>query len=181
MSIPLLIPEMVLGGYLSLFRLIDSRISRSREKRADMLAAITCGTECFSSGLQKVARLAPTFSQIVPGQIVGLLREKKCLSNCYAFLRGILPQLERKVQEQHRKALEEPADKFSSHPCLKERLAYVPTCPECFHNDQPAISLLSDATAKEEMLSNAFTRYLDVVSGVRQTMFRQRPSMRPAR
>lgn len=165
MSIPLILPNLALNLYLRLFHFIDMKISRSREKRADMIAALICGSHSFSSGLKKVVGVAGAFQTVSQSHIVDELKEGKAFINYYKVFRDTLPQLSDLVSKYEKNALSEPESIYDSHPTLNSRLGYIPKIAERYNDEALAINLLANLEQYEQTLTENYTQLLATMSG----------------
>jgi Zn-dependent protease with chaperone function len=158
--LPLLIPSWILTAYLRVFESLDSRISRSREQRADMIAAQTCGTQSFKIGLRKFVGIARTFAEVAPQHILEGLKNQKPYDNYYAVFRQMLPQLAPKVREHEKEARSWLGAPGEDHPPLSKRLEYVPEVPERFEDTAPAAALIENLEQYEKTLTENYTCYV---------------------
>jgi Zn-dependent protease with chaperone function len=158
-ALPVLIPRVLLRVYLDAFRLVDAAIARSRETRADVLAAGVCGRECFRSALVKVAEFAPVFTGVARAHIIELLKHGKAFTNVYAFFRE-LPDTEDLMKAGRKEAMDAKAESRDSHPALADRIANLPEAPEQTDQSQPGASLLANVEAYERRLTDRYTEFL---------------------
>ncbi len=165
MSIPLILPNLALNLYLKLFHFIDMKISRSREKRADTIAVLTCGSYSFSSGLRKVISVGKAFHTVSQKHIIEGLKEGKAFVNYYNVFHDMLPQLSDLVGDYENKALSESESIDDSHPALRSRLSYIPKIDERFDDETPATNLLANLEQYEQTLTENYTHLLGIMSG----------------
>lgn len=166
LSLPLFLPKLALEGYLKAFHGINMKISRLREKRADTLAALTCGSQAFSSALKKTASLGTVYMSIAPPSIIDALKEKKAFINFYDSFRQKLPELSTFVSECEEKMLAEPEVPFASHPVLSTRLNYLPTVPDRFDDHALCSGLFQNLDEYERELTNGYTQMLGMMTGL---------------
>lgn len=164
-AVPLILPNLLLSLYLRLFHLINMKISRWREKRADIIAVLTCGSDSFSSGLKRVAGLAGVFQTVSQTHIIDGLKEEKVFINYYSVFRDILPQLDDLASEYEKNALSELENIYNSHPTLNSRLDYIPKIAERYNDKALAISLLANLEEYEKTLTENYTQLLAIMSG----------------
>ena len=164
MKIPMLIPYAILRLYLKLFRLVDMKLSRIRERRADIIAALTCGSKTFSNALTKVIRISKAFNTLSREQIVDHLKDGKMYVNYYGAFRQSLPEIWEWSSRFETEALEEKERRFDSHPTLKTRLEYIPVTTERYFNQESAIRLLHFVDSYEKRLTDAYTEVVAVSS-----------------
>ncbi len=117
----LLIPaQLFLGVFLRYFATIDMILSRSRELRADWLAAKMFGKNHFSSALTKVVQVSGHFNET--SENLALTYE----DNFFGMYENILKDDASKLEDYKTKALAEEEDEMDSHPTLTVRLQNLP-------------------------------------------------------
>jgi Zn-dependent protease with chaperone function len=163
-KIPLFLPYLVLLLYLKLFQILDMKLSRLREKRADVISALICGSGTFSDSLRKVIRLSGSFYSLSYQQIVELLKDDKAYVNYYNTFRNSLAQSWEWSSRFEVEALAEKELAFSSHPTLQTRLNYIPNVPERYNDTEHATSLFINLESYEKVLTEAYTEYVSLVS-----------------
>ena len=166
LSLPLFLPKVALEGYLKAFHQINMKISRLREKRADTLATLTCGSQAFSGALKKTASLGTVYMSIAPPAILDALKEKKAFINFYDSFRQKLPELSGFVNECEQTMLAEPEAPFASHPVLSTRLNYLPNVPDKFADFAPGSGLFQSLEEYERELTNGYTHMLGTMAGL---------------
>jgi Zn-dependent protease with chaperone function len=162
-KIPMFLPLGILYTYLKLFQLLDMKLSRIREKRADVIAALVCGSQTFSDSLKKVVRISRSFFPLSQDQIVDLLKDDKVYINYYSVFRNSLPQIWDSSLKFELEALSEKDKLFSSHPNLKTRLQYIPYVLENYFDTQLATSLIENLDTYEKTLTERYTEYISIV------------------
>lgn len=162
-KMPMFIPYAIIFAYLKLFQLLDMKLSRMREKRADYIAAIVCGSEAFSNSLRKVTVFSRAFYSASRDQIIDLLKEDKIFVNCYSAFRSSLPQLWESFPELEAATLSEKEELLSSHPLLRTRLEYVPSVPDRYHDAELAANLIDNLETYEENLTAAYTEFVSLL------------------
>jgi Zn-dependent protease with chaperone function len=162
-KIPMFLPLGILYIYLKLFQLLDMKLSRIREKRADIIAAIVCGSQTFSNSLKKVVRYSESFLSLSQDQIIDLLKDDKAYINYYSIFRSSLPQVWDSSLKYELEALTEKQKFFSSHPTLSTRLAYIPTVSENYFDTQSATSLIDGLEEYEKNLTEYYTEYISIL------------------
>ncbi len=163
-KIPLLLPYAILWLYLKLFQLLDMKLSRVREKRADFIATFTCGSKTFSDSLRKVVRLSGSFYSLSHEHIVELLKDDKAYINYYSVFRNSLPQVWEWTSRFEAEALSEKEQVLSSHPTLKTRLTYIPEASEKYNDTQIATGLIVDLDTYEKTLTESYTQLVGMFS-----------------
>jgi len=164
MKIPMVVPYAILWLYLKIFQLLDLFISRLREKRADFIAATTCGSRTFASALRKVVRLSRSFYTLSHDQIVDLLKDDKAYINYYAVFRNTLPQIWEWSSTFEQEALSENQLAFSSHPTLRTRLRYIPDSSDKYNDTENATSLIVNLDTYEKTLTESYTQLVAMFS-----------------
>jgi hypothetical protein len=157
-SLPLLLPRLLVGGYLTWFARLERRNSREREFRADRLAGEATAPTVMASALLKVHAYAPFWDAVLQG-VRGLHAEgRSYINGAVAFEQarerpGLLAAA--RTGEAH--ALTHPTD---THPSLADRLAALgfpdrATAP--LGEGPSATHLVADLAAREERLTDAVT------------------------
>jgi len=162
-KIPMYLPLAILYIYLKLFQLLDMKLSRMREKRADVIAALVCGSQTFSNSLKKVVRISRSFLSISHDQIIDLLKDDKVYINYYGVFRNSLTQIWDSSLKFESEALSEKNKYFCSHPTLKTRLEYLPNVSESYSDKQIATSLVANLDEYEKILTEHYTEYISIV------------------
>lgn len=158
-----ILPVSILNFALKSFQLVDMKISRSREKRADYIATIICGRESYSNALKKITRLIGSFYELSTEQILELLKVDKVFINYYDNFRKKITEDWDFSQKFEDKAMSEKNNFFNSHPTLKKRLKYLPNVPNSNNDNAPVQSLLFNLTKYEEDLTSKYSEYLSVI------------------
>lgn len=154
LSIPMLLPYFMLRAYLSLFQIIDAAISRSRETRADSIAAEICGKGIFSDALKKVVRESKAFGVMFSQNIPDELKKGTYVNYCDAF-RTFLLQKSDDLDQIDKEAMTEGRKMYDRHPPLKKRLSYLPDTPDQFTDNRIARELLVNPEQYEQKLSKS--------------------------
>ena len=117
----LLLPSQIfLGLFLQYFATIEKILSRSRELRADWIAAQLFGANNFSSALTKVTMIGQHFNENYENLA---LNSEKDLFDKHSQL---LQQNSSKLEEYRAKAYSLQEDDFDSHPSFSTRLMSLP-------------------------------------------------------
>jgi Zn-dependent protease with chaperone function len=160
MAIALSIPLAILKSYVFIFRRIDMYISRSREKRADWIAAKICGTEVFSSALKKVIGISEFFQYTSIEDNIQILKDNKQYVNYYKFFRDKYCYKPEYYSKFISKAFNVMEDANSSHPTLKTRLNYLPIVQNSNNEKKSSISLFENLEIYEKELSEYLSSYI---------------------
>lgn len=152
MSIPLMLPYAMLRIYLSLFKIIDGAISRSRETRADLMATHMCGQAVFGTALRTVVREGIGFEALFPPKIPEEQMKDSYINYCDVF-RTFLNQNKEDLEKFEQEAMEKKRELFDRHPTLKTRLSNLPEIPDQFEDNRNARELLKSPNFYEEGLS----------------------------
>lgn len=164
-KIPLFLPYLALRFYLVLFHLVNMKISRSREKRADTIAVLACGFGSFSSALRKTVGIGGAFETVSVKHIVDELEKGKTFTNYYSVFRDTLPHLTDMVKEYENEALSESPSQYDSHPTLNSRLNYVPESAEQYDDTALALDLFANSQQYEKLLTRNYTQLIAIMSG----------------
>jgi len=159
-ALPLTAPLTGLRCYYYLFSLLNLRVSRGRELRADAIASQVCGTRSFRSGLRKVV----AYSGVYGDKMMAIAEE---IAHSHSPSDNLLRTFRKRLKsygQEARDALEKedlvPEEKWNSHPTLRTRLAAVPEVMEQYSDDKPALTLLNHLHGYEKVagsfLANEF-------------------------
>ena len=154
-SLSLIIPMLVLRIYLVLFAIIESRIGRKREFRADKFAARLVTSKVMASALVKAHVYGTLWHQISEKWIVDALNKGKAFRNISELFASTYlsdKSLLREVAQDLSMHLSHPID---SHPSLKERLLAIGENPaaEFTTEGETSASLFTDLSSLEEKLT----------------------------
>ena len=119
MNLLLFIPVIFLKIFLTYFATIDNILSRSRELRADWIAATNFGSNNMSSGLTKVIQISRHYNDSVGN--IGYDNQ-----NYFDKYDSLLSAELSKLDQYKQNALLETEEEFDSHPTLKTRLENLP-------------------------------------------------------
>ncbi len=130
-------------------------VARGQEARADRAAATVAGGDVAASALVKVALVQPLFREVLEHYD----STDPELPNLYAFFRDFWGQLpaELRTAMRHQLLTDRQAPSDGPHPALLDRLALVqsyPARPSLTDDDEPAVGMLGDLPAFEQMLHN---------------------------
>lgn len=155
MSLSLIIPMLVLRIYLEFFAIIESRIGRQREFRADNFAARIVTSKVMAAALVKAHVYGTLWHQISEKWIVDALNEGKAFRNISELFASTYlseKSLLREVALDLSMHLSHPID---SHPSLRERLLAIGENPtgELTTGAETSTSLFNDLSYIEEKLT----------------------------
>lgn len=149
MTLLLLIPMMFLKIFLTYFATIDNILSRSRELRADWIAASNFGSNNMSSGLTKVVQISHHYSASF--QNIGFNN-----SNYFEEYETLLAQDSAKLDEYKQTALLETEQEFDSHPSLSTRINNLPDNIYEENSAEMMVTIHQELNADESRLSNSY-------------------------
>ena len=157
-QLPMLLPILVMKLYLILFGLVDHSIGRSRELRADAIAANLMGKETFASALTKTVRSGEYFGEFMeqglkPGQAAGEVSD-----NRFADFRGMMAQSAVRLNELEQQALAEKDNPMADHPALATRLRLLPDVKRAPQDTRSARELLVNANSWSSFLGYSESR-----------------------
>ncbi len=155
----LFVPMALVAGFCRLFTHIEKKISRTRELRADAIAAETSGPETMVQALTKLHAYGSLW-QVTDAWMVSWLKESNAFTNISSFFveyfRRDVPSLARSLQ-----ATAELTHPLNSHPSLLQRVqalgrSYVK--PDFETTGPVATTLFPELEAFEERLTELQTR-----------------------
>ena len=152
----LLLPSlMFLSAFAQYFSTIDRILSRSRESRADWIAASLYGNRSLSSALMKIAELGHHFAEFAMDIDV------KSEDDYFDSYRSVLAQSEKKLMEYKERALRAEEQEFDTHPTLSTRIKSLPiTDIFMVDTDTPVSYARKEITYKERQLSQFYINRL---------------------
>jgi len=156
LGVPLIFPWFLLNLYWTAFHRLNVRISRTRERRADVMAALACGSTSLSSALRKVAALRRLFPDIFKKTFADRVRWGLTFANYCQLFRDAVPGLEEAV-EAPGNSPPDSSELDEAHPPLPERLAYIPATAEIFQDNGPAREIMALTHYEEQMTAHLIT------------------------
>jgi len=149
----LLLPSQIfLGLFLQYFATIERILSRSRELRADWIAANLFGADIFSSALTKVITISQHFNDSYEN--LALNSEIDFFDKHSKFLQSDPSKLE----EYRKKALSLQEEDFDSHPSFATRLMNLPDkLTEKYDITDEIQNVRTELLEKERELSKKYT------------------------
>ncbi len=148
LSLLLLIPNVFLQIFLTYFATIDNMLSRSRELRADWIAAKHYGKKNVESMLRTIVQISEHFSEI--NATLGS-ENKNIFTKYQAQLKKDRKTLDTYIQ----KAMVEEENEFNSHPTLATRLASLPDV-QSSESSVKMTMILKELEEEEHVLSDLF-------------------------
>ncbi|MCE5200144.1 MAG: M48 family metalloprotease [Armatimonadota bacterium] len=155
-KLPMMLPLFALKVYLMVFDLLNMRLSRLRETRADAIAIATCGSRSFQLGLMKTAGMGGAFYDKSALEIARKTHSDPASASIYTAFRTALPKLNDIANAHYRHCLTESENKWDSHPALKSRLESAGNSPEKYNDNELAISLLENLDEYENALGKIY-------------------------
>ena len=152
-GLALILPWFTLNVYWTLFHRLNAKISRFRERRADMLAAEACGSEALKTALGKVNAILGRFSEVFEATFLNKVRDGQTLLNYCSALREAMPIVDGPVPDQTGNRGPEAGSADESHPRLQERLDSVPGVVERFSDRQAAQELIGNLSDYEREMT----------------------------
>jgi Zn-dependent protease with chaperone function len=150
----------ILGFSLRLFAIINSKISRMREKRADFIASICYGNDNFKNALEKITKVSLLFNNRCYEDYVNVIKQEKFFNNYFSYFETaymnnteIEPILNKLIEYDKKTQL------FDSHCSLKERLSYLPNII-IEENDNSSLLNVNKINTFEEQLSELYTKHI---------------------
>jgi Zn-dependent protease with chaperone function len=163
------IPPLVLAyAFLIGFRLIDKRLSRARELRADKVASTVYGREVFASALMRVVGYGTVLDCTADHDFATLLKDGKTFLNYPAAFSEARAEYEGPAEQIVLEALAEPTRTFDTHPSLHSRLGSLEVSPETV-----ALSVSRETggpwgdelSLEEQDLSDRYARLVEMALG----------------
>ena len=159
-KLPLCVPRYALELYVWLFHILDMKISRTREIRADIIAANICGSKSFANGLMKIAGLAGAFMHTATNDLINKMHNSNPPANYHIAFRQALPHLNGVADTQLRMAYVKSASKYDSHPNIPTRLKSLGNVPEKYQDHIVASALLTNFEEYEKTLGEYYMALL---------------------
>jgi Zn-dependent protease with chaperone function len=159
-STPMLIPRLVLDYYVLLFHKLNMEISRIREKRADYIAAIHCGTRVFSNALVKTATYSHHFYQFSIDYIKYHLERRKRIENLYNIFREHSSKITMDNRYLNKIINEKLETSFDSHYSLNTRLSYLPKINIKFVDNDIFCTNIKRINDYEHILTKSYINFI---------------------
>lgn len=155
MNLLLLPSRLFLRVFLNYFSTIDMVLSRSRELRADWIAANLFSKTTFINALTKVVKISQHFNET--NESIAL----KCDDNFFEIYSKSLQKDQAKLQEYKTMVLAETQDELDSHPTLAIRLENLPEDEEVKTGFKNVFGEFKEEFLNEEKeLSRKYTDWL---------------------
>ncbi|MHB1456323.1 MAG: M48 family metallopeptidase, partial [Armatimonadota bacterium] len=155
--LPMMLPKYMLIAYLNLFHLLNMKISRTRECRADAIAANTCGSKCCEKALLKVYALCDLFADSESDNVIRQTANTQGINNRYRAFRLALPQLSARASTLAKQAYAQIQGKHDSHPSLKNRVQAMGNVPDQFSDKDQCTILFANLESYENTLHDQMT------------------------
>jgi len=118
----IMVPMLILLGYLNIFEYTEKSISRQREKRADLIAAKITGSKIISSALIKAEAAATQWNEAYQKwKSQALLYYYESLPDSKGGIHSMLPGKQTSMK----------SHPFDSHPSLEDRLSTLRPLKKC--------------------------------------------------
>jgi len=160
MAIPMILPWLALSIHWWSFHRFNVRISQLRERRADVVAALTCGSGSLSGALRRVSGLRRASQAVFNRDFASELHDGKPTTNYCLRLRNAIPDLDALIVAQEALGMRLDEDMTNTHPSLRDRLHSIPEVEEKFTDHQSAAELLLRLKEYEEQTPQLLTASL---------------------
>jgi Zn-dependent protease with chaperone function len=147
----LMVPRYCIVTFVRYFASIDSLLSRSRELRADRVAAESFGSEAFRSALVKVSRNALFYQKSLDN-----LRPE---GNFFAYVHGRIQASAAQLDETLAEEAKRAEDVFDSHPSLAARIDAIPQAQPFAGGDYPMQRVIEELSAVLAQLSTRMNEF----------------------
>lgn len=162
--IPMMLPKYMLIAYLYLFHLLNMRISRTRECRADAIAVNTCGSQCFEKALLKVYAICGLYADDNSDDIIRQTANEQRIENHFRAFRLALPQLSARASDLAKQAYAQIQGKHDSHPSLKNRVQAMGKVPDQFSDKDQCTTLFTNLESYENTLYEQMTALMAMMN-----------------
>ena len=161
----LLIPYLLLGIFYRFFATIDNMLSRSRELRADWLAASKYGSNALESSLTTLAKVSRHHNENADNLEIN---EK---NNIFARYDQLLDSTSASQLDKYKEqALADIEDDFDSHPTLSTRLASLPDVYGVQEKETTIESIRNEVRDAENALSEKYQLALKQLAEYREQL-----------
>lgn len=165
MALPNFLSLLLLTKFYERFSKLIAKIDRVREARADIIGAISFGTNAFTEGLTTVVKIGPLFSKTSERDYwESITKHGKVFANYYSFFdERYLSDDEVKKSLNQLVESDSITNEFDAHFSLKERLDYLPDNNDLEYKKE---SILDKGTEKqyEEKLSEMYGTFIGILS-----------------
>jgi Zn-dependent protease with chaperone function len=162
MNLLLFMPVIFLKIFLMYFATIDNILSRSRELRADWIAATNFGDKNMATGLTKVVQISGHYRDF--SENIGFNNE-----NCLEKYDQLLIENLDKLDEYKQKALLDAEQVFDTHPTLSTRLMSLPDSN--YESGQNTMEeIVNELSPDEKKLSDSYQKLVRDYAEYQQQM-----------
>lgn len=163
--IPLFVSRYVIYFYLWLFHALNMSISRTREKRADSLAALFCGTASYTRALRKIYGLTDAYELFMNDFLQNRKDVQKAYDNFFSYFDESFPNYADRARQSVKMEEECNTTRMGdSHPDLKTRLNSLPAVPDSYSDREPAAELFLNLSLYEKKITQVLIKELDKMS-----------------
>lgn len=174
MTIPNLLPRIILSRYIDGFHRINMRISRGREFRSDLIAAEITGKNIFGKALIKIIALSRIFNNLLSASEEVKKSFNFEANNFYLEFSKWMQQKPSLVEESKGQIIADESkieDIYNSHPALELRINNIQDVSDQQEVTQAAESLFTQVEAWEIAFTSEIKRILLAIENRKNTRY----------
>jgi Zn-dependent protease with chaperone function len=160
-SIPMILPKVLMEYYLKIFHKYNMKISREMEYRADYIASKMCGKENFKEALSKLISHGNVFNRLIDEQMTEKIVHGFQFENYFSFYREHVETYKKQIEESLGKALRDHEVVYATHPTLKNRIVNLPNVDSIYDNNEKALDLINSFDYIEISMTKYYNYYLN--------------------
>ena len=160
-SIPMILPKVLMVYYLRIFHKYNMKISREMEYRADYIASKMCGNEIFKEALSKLISHGNVFNRLIDEQMTEKIVHGFQFENYFSYYREYIETYNKQIEESLGKALSDREAEYASHPTLNNRIVNLPSVDAIYDNNEKALELINSFDYLEVSMTKHYNYYLN--------------------
>ncbi|KQL32720.1 hypothetical protein AN960_22300 [Bacillus sp. FJAT-25509] len=160
-SIPMILPNLLMKYYLKIFHKFNMKISREMEYRADFIAAKMCGNENFKEALSKLISHGNVFNRLIDEQMTEKIVHGFQFENYFSYYRENVESYKKQIEESLGKALSNSEAEYATHPTLKNRIINLPNVDTKYDDNEKALELINSFDYLEVSMTKHYNYYLN--------------------
>jgi Zn-dependent protease with chaperone function len=162
LSIPMILPNLLMKYYLRFFHKFNMKISREMEYRADYIASKVCGNENYKEALSKLISHGHVFNRLIDEQMTEKIVHGFQFENYFSYYREHIGSYKKQIEESLGKALSDNESEYATHPTLKNRIVNLPNVDTKYDNNEKALELINSFDYLEVNMTKHYNYYLNL-------------------
>lgn len=159
-SVPMIVPNMLMKYYLTIFHKYNMSISRDREYRADYIATLICGNEIVKEALCKIVSHGEVYDRLIDEHMSEKIVHGFEFENYFHYYREYIGDYTKYIEESLVEALKENEEEYHSHPSLLKRILNLPSVETKYDEVEKSIDLINHLGYIEVNMTKQYNYYL---------------------